>query len=369
MNEHPIVTFSLFYFNKTPLVTLTVVLTLFIIIAAILLFIYIVYIRIKLTLLRKRKEKNFNFWSEKLFLYLDQQSLISGLDIKVAQRDIDMFIEFLFYYLNNIKGDDAEKVRSIFRDLNFVDREIDLLSNSSSYWKRALAAYRLGQMKAVEAKSELGQSLHDKNDLVVSAAAGALMKIGDKDSIGKVLVVLLNKENLSGELFAEILLGYGKGVAVEISESISIYNDLPKSRTKIIDFLSYYRRIEIVPFLMKLLETTTDEEEKIHVIKALGNITAIQAFPLLVRYLRSSNPTIKSQAAKSLGYFKEESAFDALSELLEDKDWWCRYHAAMAIFKTGESGREYLKSLLKKTDDPFAKDVIRQMVNVPQSCS
>lgn len=280
----------------------------------------------------------------------------------IKKKDTDMFIEFLFYFLENIKGDDAKRIRRIFKGLGLIERELYYLLNSKQEWRRALAAHRLGQIKTKDAKKELIQALTDKSDLVSYTAAAALMKIGDRNSIGEILAILLTKETLSGELFAEVILGYGKGVVSEISETLSIYNQLPRSRTKIIDFLDYFKRVEIAPFLIKLLETSKNDEEKIHVIKALGNLTDIESFPALVKCLNSSNSTIKSQAAKALGNFKEESAFESLSELLDDKDWWCRYHAAMAICKTGESGKNYLEKLFNKKTDPFAKDIIKQVL-------
>lgn len=325
---------------------------------------YIIFFRLRIDHLEKRKNKNFDLWNEKLFPYLDNTLAITELTKLVKKRDIDTFIEFLFGYLEGIKGSDAEKIRHIFREMKLVDRERYFLLKSNKEWRRALAAYRLGQIRARETEEELIQALSDKSDLVSYAASSALMKIGERKSIAKILTILLAKETLSGELFAEIILGYGKGVVSEIAQALTIYFDLPRSRTKIIDFLGYFKRVEIAPFLIKLLETTKSDEEKIHVIKALGNLTAIDSFPALVRCLKSPNPTIKSQAAKALGSFKDESAFPVLSELLEDRDWWCRYHAATAIFKTGVAGEVYLKKLSAKTTDSFARDIIKQVVAV-----
>jgi hypothetical protein len=362
MADNSLIPYFFFNFHQNPTVTIAVTMTLIIIAITVWFLIYIIFRRINFYFLEKRKKKNSDLWSENLFNYLERKIYISDFAKLIKKKETDMFIEFLFYFLENIKGDDAKRIGRLFKGLGLLERELNFLVNSKHDWRRALAAYRLGQIRTKNAKKELIQALTDKSDLVSYTAAAALMKIGDRDSIGEILAILLSKDGLSGELFAEILLGYGKGVVAELSETLSIYNQLPRSRTKIIDFLGYFKRVEIAPFLIKLLETSTNNEEKIHVIKALGNLTDIESFPALVKCLDNSNLTIKSQAAKALGNFKEESAFGPLSELLDDKDWWCRYHAALSIYKTGESGKIYLKELFEKKTDPFAKDVIKQVI-------
>ncbi|QPJ64347.1 MAG: HEAT repeat domain-containing protein [Candidatus Nitrohelix vancouverensis] len=364
MTENPLLVFVSFYFNKAPVVTIAVILTLSTLATAVGFFFYIIYVRVKSDFYENRKKKNFDLWSVQLFQYLSEELPDAQFDMVVKNKDLEMFIEFLFYYLENIRGGDAKKIRNIFREQGLLDRELEQLRDSSDYFRRALAAYRLGQIRADEAKKDLAEALSDENDLVSYAASTALMKMGDSKSVGKILAILLAKENLSGEMFAEILLGYGKGVVAEISESLAIYNELPRSRTKILDFLGHYRRVEVAPFLTQLLETSNSDEERIHVIKALGNLVEIGSFPALVRCLKNHNPTIRSQAAKALGNFKDETAFEALAGLLGDQDWWCRFHAATAIFKTGRSGEDYLRKLFKETEDPFTRDVIRQLVNV-----
>ncbi len=364
MVENSIIDVLSFYFHKTPVVTIAVLLTLVTIIISLGLFVYILLFRIKSFFNEKKRKKNYNLWSQQLFAFLDADSSSSDLKFNIRNKDIDMFIEFLFYYLENIKGEDAKKIRGIFKGMGLLDRELEFLTHSKNLWRRSLAAFRLGQVKAPEAKEALIESLSDESDLVSYTASAALMKIGDRESIGKILGILLAQEDLSGELFAEIILGYGSDVVSEVSQALSIYNELPRSRTKIIDFLGHYRRVEIAPFLISLLTTSENAEEKIHVIKALGNLIEPKSFPALVSCLKNSNPTIRSQAAKALGYFKDEAAFDELAELLSDKDWWCRYHAALAIFKTGESGKLFLKKLYKETKDPFARDVIQQLMVV-----
>ena len=98
----------------------------------------------------------------------------------------------------------------------------------------------------------------------------------------------------------------------------------------------------------------------------MGNLEAEESIPLLMGHLDSKHPVIRAQAAKALGIMNYEKAAQPISRLLEDRDWWCRFHAASSIYQMGQAGRECLQSFFKKTRDPYAKGIITQFLSKPQ---
>jgi HEAT repeat protein len=138
------------------------------------------------------------------------------------------------------------------------------------------------------------------------------------------------------------------------------------SRIKIISFIGHIKRVEGIPILIDLLRKSKNDEETISAIKALGNLEAESSIPLLLDHLNSEHPVIRAQSAKALGAFKDERTAKPISRLLEDTDWWCRFHAASSIYQLGEAGKECLQNFLKTTRDPYAKGIITQFLYKPQ---
>lgn len=184
----------------------------------------------------------------------------------------------------------------------------------------------------------------------------------------KAISIILEDEVLAEELLEEIILQCKNNESVDLDKVLNKKEkEFPASaRTKMIDFIGYLNRVEGVPALIDLLKNSKNNEETISLIKALGHLEAEESMPLLLNQLESKHPVIRAQAAKALGAFKEERTAKPISRLLEDKDWWCRFHAAKSIYQMGEPGKEYLQNFLKSTKDSFAKDIIIQFLSKSQ---
>jgi HEAT repeat protein len=405
------------------------------------LFFYVIYLRLKINRDQKLKASKFIIWEQNLLPLILDEANISTLLKTIKKSEYEMFGEFITPYLNDTKGESLDRMINILREIGVARRERHKLKHSKSTWRRALAVQRLGAFKDFHNIETLVKALHDKDISVAMNAAGALLKMGDRQLLKKVISVLLNNERITEELFAEVLLKFKRSINLEtflcqkidkypipsrlkiinliqqitktesgpklinrlknsqkavsiiledqalaedlIDEIILKYKnnepvDLEKilnkkemefpvsSRIKMIDFIGYINRVEGIPVLIDLLKKSKFDEEIISVIKALGNLEAEESSPLLLDHLKSKHPVIRAQAAKALGIFNDEGAAKPISRLLEDKDWWCRYHAAFAIHQMGEAGKECLQNFLKITKDPFAKGIITQFLYKPQ---
>lgn len=181
----------------------------------------------------------------------------------------------------------------------------------------------------------------------------------------EALTMILEDEYLAEELLDDI---------IENRESINfekIFNKKERayplpSRIKMIKYIGHTKRLAAVPVLIDLLMNSKDAEETISVIKALGSLEAEESIPQLTSFLESEHPVIRAQTAKALGVFRDERNAKPISRLLEDKDWWCRFHAASAIHQMGEAGTKCLQNFLENTQDPFAKDIIAQFLSKSQ---
>lgn len=184
----------------------------------------------------------------------------------------------------------------------------------------------------------------------------------------KTISIILEDEDLAEELLEEIIIQYESTNSFNLEKILSKKEKLfpASSRIKMIGFIGYTKRVEGIPILIDILKTSENDEETISVIKALGNLEAEESMPQLLGFLESEHPVIRAQSAKALGAFKDEKTAEPLSRLLEDKDWWCRFHTASSIYQMGEAGKECLQNFLKNTKDPFAKDIILHFLSKSQ---
>ena len=429
------------YFQEYPLTT-SMILSIFLLIGiTVFLFLYVIYLRIQFNRYQNLKALKFEIWEENLLPLIIDGSDISTLVKTIKKSEYELFGEFITPYLNDTKGDTLARMINILREIGVVERERFHLKHSHSNWRRALAVQRLGAFKDIHNVKDLVKALHDKEITVALNAAGALLKMGDRQLLKKVISALLQNDLVTEELFAEVLLKFERSINLETflcqeidkypiparykitnllqpiigtssgdklikrlnstKKTISIIledDDLAKellheitfhiennksidlekllskkekeysvsARIKMIDFIGYIKRVEGIPVLIDLLRKTRNDEEAISLIKALGNLEAEEAIPLLMERLNSKHPVIRAQAAKALGNLGYEKAAQPISRLLEDKDWWCRFHAASSIYQMGQIGRECLQNFFKRTNDPYAKGIITQFLSKPQ---
>ncbi len=113
-------------------------------------------------------------------------------------------------------------------------------------------------------------------------------------------------------------------------------------------------------YTFKILEPLTQS-----LIDISFEVLQEESILILIDQLKSEHPVIRSQAASALGALKDERTIMPLSPLLEDPDWFCRHHAASAIYRIGESGKRFLRGILMQTEDPYAKDIINHFLTKP----
>lgn len=324
---------------------------------------FIINIRLRNNHFEKRKIRKIDEWSAQLFRIMDGDRRILKFVRSIQRQDSELFTDFLFTYMETLKGKEVKTLINIYEKTGLPQRELYLLDHAFFKQRRALAAYRLGHVRARAAREKLLKALRDKNLLLVYCAAGALMNIGNTDDIRKALVLLMRNPKLSEDLFAEIVLGYGKEITYEMLKLLKIYKSLPPLRLRMVDFLGHFPTPDAAPYLIKYFKTSKNTEERLRLIKVLGSLATKNVVPVLFKSLKDPHPLIRSQAAKGLGNFRNEKTIVPLSALLEDPNWWCRTHAAYAIAKTGPMGKDFLENRLESTKNLSAKNIIRQVLN------
>ncbi len=213
----------------------------------------------------------------------------------LSPGDQTVLADVLGRYARQLTGAAGSRVAEYFRGgdaLARSQREI----GSRRAWRRAAAAYRLGDMGCEEAAPTLRQALDDTNRTVRAAAARSLGRLGILDAAKPLIEALVSgsvPNGVAGQAFVEL------GPAA-----------VPELRA-IAEHQSYRLRATAIA-LLGLVGDTADS-------------------PLAVRSLGDPSADVRAAAAGTLARIGGPAAEPALHSALDDRIHFVRAEAAVAL--------------------------------------
>ena len=72
---------------------------------------------------------------------------------------------------------------------------------------------------------------------------------------------------------------------------------------------------------------------------------------------------VRLQVVLTLGRLGHDEDVELLIGALDDPDWWVRYRTASVLFSMPGVTEERLESLAETLPNPFARDILRQVLN------
>lgn len=102
--------------------------------------------------------------------------------------------------------------------------------------------------------------------------------------------------------------------------------------------------------------------------RLVGAVGGDPAMNTLMDLLRDDAAEVRAAAARTLGKAGHWPAAAPLSRLLGDSSWDVRRQAGMALRSLGSPGTLFLRRALS-SEDPFAADAARQMLDLPESAT
>lgn len=317
---------------------------------------YVISLRIASNTGQKLRKKQFEIRENLILEYLSGEASSEEIGRAVETKYCDLFAEFVEKYLETLKGEDFQNLTYLLKEMGLFDYNLKRLT-SKKKWRRVYAAFFLGLMRDEEAVPGLQKGLKDKDYLMSFASATALAKIGEKQYLKETLSLLTRREDLGPDKAAEILLEFGSGICAELSLLLGKEDIRKEWKYLVIDLLGYWQYLESGPTLLKLLNTSKDNEMKIKSIKALGEMSYIESAPALAAHLDDKDYLVRSEVAKALGKIGASEYSEEIAKSLSDKNWWVRYNTAQALARFGEEGITLLKETAKEEKSPEARGI------------
>ena len=200
----------------------------------------------------------------------------------------------------SVSGEARERIGEYFAGTEAYAAEIRALRDPRG-WRRATAAFRLGDMACPEAAAAILRRLDDRDPDVRAAAARSLGRLGAPEA-AEPLVRTLVDGTVPRAIAFRALLDIGPGT-------------LPVLRTLVHDPDQNLRAVAI-----ELLGWLGDASDDAAVIEAVGDPAA----------------EVRARAAGALGRLASADGADVLTQALDDRIYFVRLHAARALGQVGE---------------------------------
>lgn len=302
-----------------------------------------------------------NEWQPLVWRYLEGDLKADTFINVVEKKDFHIFGEFIEQYLVDLRGTDYDKLIALLQDMEFGKLKTKQLQVKSE-WERAYASHFLGMIGHKVSMPDLEKLLDDPSQIVAFFATKSILSLGGHDRFSNIISVLNRRQDFSTDKMREILFIYGKADSQGL---IELLKQARLSRQIIIDAVSVLTQLNVFNAgepLLYLAEHTYDDEIKIACLKALGELSIIKATDFMIKNLQNDDWVIRSQAARNLGKIGDKKVIPGLSSLLEDGNYWVKYHSASAIAELGESGVSFLKEYCTTSSNEKSKHIVEQVL-------
>jgi HEAT repeat protein len=313
---------------------------------------------------RRHREERRRRWDPMILDYLCSESdeasrsAVRALSESVPLRDRRAFAEFLVSYLEELKGEDAERLRALLVELGYAEESVQAL-RSRNQWARAFAARLLGEMRATSAIDALAVAIADASQLVSYSAAHALLTIGTEASIQAVAEAIGRRVSWPAGRIRELLPLGGSSLAEHLHVMLKGRKLDEATTVLLVELMGLIKYLPAEETLLDLIRQRPSVEIRVSVIRSLGHLGVPAAVPFALEGLEDPDWVVRSQCASALGRIGDPGAVPGLSRALGDNDYWVRYNAAVALRELGRPGRS---ALLAATGSGGPAEVIAREV-------
>jgi HEAT repeat protein len=232
-----------------------------------------------------------------LALLDDEQIDVGSLD----EREARVLADLLARLGRSLRGVSTERIGAFFEDQGWIDRELAVLRGRRG-WRRATAAFALGDMAGREAIPALVEALDDPDRDVRAAAARSLGRLAADEAV-EPLVYALAEGRVPLSVVGQALLSIGPAA------------------------LPGLRRLEDAP----------EAEARAFAIELVGLLGDASDDARVVGRLRDSSAEVRAKAARALRRLGAEEATNELRGALRDRIPFVRAQAAHALGAVGDT--------------------------------
>lgn len=247
---------------------------------------------------------------------------------RVQQTEAAALASILSSYGRTLSGAARSHITEFFESGGYVDDELSAL-RSRRAWRRAKAAFALGDMHSQKAVQPLILTLRDRAPEVRNAATRSLGVLAAEEAVPELIEILINR-SVPRSLAARALFGIGPAALPNLIELSS--QDEAVVRATAIELIGLLGEAGDAPSVETRLKDPA-AAVRANAAAALGRLGAGEAVAALRDLLRDRIPFVRTAAAQALGAICDPSSFDALLEHTENEPYDTAQAAAWSLAK------------------------------------
>ena len=230
--------------------------------------------------------------------------------------ELAFLAEVIGRYSRRVTGESRARIARYFAGTEAYTTEVGALAERRA-WRRATAAFRLGDMACRDAGPALVERLDDDDADVRASTARSLGRLGYEEAARPLVLALVNGTVPRAIAFRAVL-------------------DLGPAA---------------LPYL-RLLAEDEDDGLRAGAVELIGWSGDAGDAELLVAAVADPSAEVRARAAAALGRLAETEGAAALANALDDRIYFVRLHAARALGQVGERAAVD-RLLLQARDDRF----------------
>jgi HEAT repeat protein len=237
-------------------------------------------------------------------------ALVSGeevADAALTDEDAAIVASMLARYARQLSGSARSNLAGFFERDGYVAGEISRLQDRSA-WRRARAAYSLGDMGSQRAVEPLLHALADDDRVVRAAAGRSLGRLAAVEAVEPLVEALVQKR-VPRAVAAHALLSVGPSALPRLRAFVC--HPEPEMRTVVVELIGLLGDAADAPLVGERLRDSS-AEVRAKATRALGRLGAAEAAADLRAALEDRIPFVRATAAIALGMVGDRDAAPAL---------------------------------------------------------
>lgn len=228
----------------------------------------------------------------------------------LSAADAVVFAALLRSFSAQLQGAARERISQYFESNGHVRSALEDLSSRRA-WRRAGAAYALGDMGSSAAVAPLVAALEDERREVRASAARSLGQLGEPAAV-EPLVGALSSGLIPRGVVCRSVLALGEQAVPHLVPLLA--HDVPEVRAVSAELIGLLGGAREAPQLLGRLADASAAVRGRAAI-ALGRLGASDAYSSLDGSLRDPSPAVRAAAAEALGSIGNAAAFVPLREV------------------------------------------------------
>lgn len=258
----------------------------------------LVYRRVRIARRARRRTRLEQQLKPTALAFLDGGQDLPG-DLTEAQQEV--LADVLGAYGRLLRGPAAARIAAYFEGHGTVDRELTALRSDRAAWRRAGAAYRLGDIGSPTASSGLIRALEDPDREVRTSAARSLGKLRCAEAVQPLLSAVAAR-TVPTALAGWALLQIGRDALPRLRAALESENPVHRAgAVRMLGLIGDPGDADLIQARMR----DTAAPVRATAARSLARLGGPRDVPVLVAALDDRIPDVRAAAAEALGRLRE----------------------------------------------------------------